>query len=413
MRRKKCGWKDKNTASLYRIMFPFARRGEFDIIISLPGGYGKAEGADRKRQGELRQDLSGKVWDFMRKYMAAVAAFMITGSLLFTGCSVLPEKRDHIDQAMQSIQALDYETAITQLEAAEKAGENKELIYRGFGMANMGLADYNAAVEWFEKALAQSAGRVGDLEYDISYYLATAEYKSGDIDGAIETYSAVIAMQPKEADAYLLRGTVRLEKDLYDDAIRDFNAAVDRDKSNPDLYVKIYEAMEKNGYKEEGHNYLDQAMALDSKITDFQKGKLYFCLEDYENARNSLEKARGTNEEGVVLYLGKTYEALGDINYAASLYKSYLEKNPEDVGICNQLGLCQLEAGDYEGALASFEQGLEMTGNDLRQSLLYNQIVAYEYMADFKKAAVLMESYLKTYPDDEVAKREAQFLKTR
>lgn len=349
----------------------------------------------------------------MKRYVAAAAAFMITGSLLFTGCGVIPAKQDNINTAMQSIAALDYETALSKFQAAEQAGENSELIFRGQGMAYMGLADYASAAECFEKALAQSGGRAGDLEYDISYYLATAEYKSGDFDGAVETYTAILNMRPKEKNAYLLRGAVRLEKGLYDDAVRDFNSAVDRDKNNPDLYVKIYETMEENGYKEEGHDYLDQAMAIESGITDFQKGKLYYCLEDYENARDSLEKARGANEEGVVLYLGRTYEALGDVNYAASLYKTYLEKNPDDVGICNQLGLCQMASGDYEGALASFEKGLEVTGSDMLQSLLYNQIVAYEYMADFKKAAVLMESYLKSYPDDEAAKREYEFLKTR
>ncbi|NBH84471.1 hypothetical protein D7X88_15680 [bacterium C-53] len=347
------------------------------------------------------------------KRCVTAAVFILTGSILFAGCGMLAEKHENIDQAMQSISQLAYENALTQLEAAEQAGENKELIYRGRGIANMGLADYAAAVECFETALGQSGGSVRDLEYDISYYLAMAEYKSGDIDGAIATYSAVIGMRPKESGAYLLRGTLRLEKGLYDDAVRDFNAAVDRDKENPDLYVKIYESMEKNGYQEEGHDYLDQAMALDSKITDFQKGKLYYCLGDYENARNSLEKARGANEEGVVLYLGRTYEALGDMNYASSLYKSYLEKNPDDVGICNQLGLCQLENGDYEGALASFEKGLEVKESGMRQSLLYNQIVAYEYMADFQKAAVLMENYLNSYPDDDTARREYEFLKTR
>ena len=34
-----------------------------------------------------------------------------------------------------------------------EAGENKELIYRGRGIANMGLADYGAAVECFETIL--------------------------------------------------------------------------------------------------------------------------------------------------------------------------------------------------------------------------------------------------------------------
>ena len=47
------------------------------------------------------------------------------------------------------------------------------------------------------------------------------------------------------------------------------------------------------------------------------------------------------------------------------------------------------------------------------QSLKFNEIVAYEYLGDFQKAAVLMQSYLLTYPDDKEAKREQEFLQTR
>ena len=43
----------------------------------------------------------------------------------------------------------------------------------------------------------------------------------------------------------------------------------------------------------------------------------------------------------------------------------------------------------------------------------FNEIVAYEYMKDYKTAAALMSDYLKSYPDDAVAQREYQFLKTR
>ena len=39
--------------------------------------------------------------------------------------------------------------------------------------------------------------------------------------------------------------------------------------------------------------------------------------------------------------------------------------------------------------------------------------ITYEYLGDFKKACVLMEAYLAIYPDDTMALREYEFLKTR
>ena len=95
------------------------------------------------------------------------------------------------------------------------------------------------------------------------------------------------------------------------------------------------------------------------------------------------------------------------------VYKTYLDKNPTDVNICNQLGMCYLNSGSYQDALNAFEQGLAVPNNEYEQSLMYNQIIAYEYLSDFKKATVLMETYIQTYPDDEDAQREYTFLKTR
>nr|MCR5526397.1 tetratricopeptide repeat protein [Lachnospiraceae bacterium] len=155
------------------------------------------------------------------------------------------------------------------------------------------------------------------------------------------------------------------------------------------------------------------AMEL-TDLTEFQKGQLYYWRQEYDSAKESFETAQKTDSNPeVVLYLGKTYEALGDTSYAASLYENYLKSNPGNTNICNQLGVCQMTNKNYKKALEAFEQGLEVKNSENEQSLRYNQIVAYEYLSDFKKATVLMESYLKDYPNDENAKREYVFLSTR
>ena len=68
---------------------------------------------------------------------------------------------------------------------------------------------------------------------------------------------------------------------------------------------------------------------------------------------------------------------------------------------------------DYQAALTAFQAGLAIEGNQLMQVLSFNEIVAYEYLGDFKQATVLMQKYLGTYPDDEKAIREYEFLQTR
>ena len=68
---------------------------------------------------------------------------------------------------------------------------------------------------------------------------------------------------------------------------------------------------------------------------------------------------------------------------------------------------------NYSQALEAFQAAMNIEDNGMMQSLKFNEIVAYEYMGEYKTAAALMNSYLKSYPDDSTAKREYEFLKTR
>ena len=56
--------------------------------------------------------------------------------------------------------------------------------------------------------------------------------------------------------------------------------------------------------KDEGNKYLKDAMEISTKLTSLQKGKLYYCQGEYEQAKNALESARNEGAKGgVTLYL--------------------------------------------------------------------------------------------------------------
>ncbi len=332
-------------------------------------------------------------------------------SLSLMGCTF--NTAEYTDLGMEAVEKGEYEEALGFFDQAEEKGEEKELISRGRGIAKMGLSEYSDAVKDLQDALNESRGHVSETEYDTAFYLATALYKDGKPEEAVETYTAILNFLPSNADAYFLRGKAELAVNRHDEAIKDFDEALRYKSSDPELYISIYECMEAAGYADEARGYLKTAMEL-KNINEYQKGVLYYWLGDYDNAKGCLEAANDSKgDPNVILYLGRTYEALGDKSYAASLYSSYLKNTPDDAYICNQLGLCELDNAEYGEALAAFQQGLTIEDNDIMQSLRYNEIVSYEYLGDFKQAAVKMEAYLKEYPSDEAAKREYIFLKTR
>ena len=319
-----------------------------------------------------------------------------------------------IGKGMSCVENGDYDTALSYFASAIEGGEDKKLAYRGQGIAYMGRGDYPSAEAAFICALNQSNGLISKTDLDVSYYLAVTQYKLGKADEAYGTYSAIIGIDKNATNAYFLRGKVSLTENNTELAIADFDKAISLEPVNYTLYENIYEALTDSGHPSEAKNYLDKAMENDSKMSDYQKGVFAYYLGNYTDARNFLETARKKKEtDDIIKFLGKTYEALGDTNYAISLYGAYLDKNPKDGEMYNFLGVMKMNQKDYVGALELFQKGIGIGDTTCIQSLKFNEIVAYEYMEDFSSAKERMEEYVKDYPDDTEAQREYIFLSTR
>jgi len=346
------------------------------------------------------------------KRMLCAVIFLFV--MVLTGCGA-SKKNTSMEQGMTLIKQTDYQGALASFEQALKSGEDELLTYRGLGLAYMGMIQYDKAIESFSKSLSYSSGSISQIEYDINYYLATAYYKAGQTENALKTYNAILALRPEEKDAHYLRGVIQLESGLVEEGKEDFNKAVSYDKSGCQMAIDVYQVMKENGYEEDGLTYLNQVMEKKAKtLSDFDKGRICYYLGDLENACLYLDKAnKDKNNEATTLFLGRAYEATGDTNFASSIYTNFLVNHEDSEAVYNQLGVCKLSLGDYQAALEAFEKAMQIENCSILQTLKYNEIVAYEYLGDYKKATVLMETYLGSYPDDKKALREYDFLKTR
>lgn len=360
-----------------------------------------------------KRDMEGHE-DNMTKHAGKKMVTIGLTLLLLAGCG---KSTENIDAGMQAMESLDYKQALASFEQAIVSGEDLELAYRGQGMVYLGLTQYEDAVESFENALSHAKMFVTDTEVDINHYLATAQFKAQQYEEAMNTLNAIADLRPKEADVFFMRGSIEMLQDDYENAVNDLNKALAYSKNDIGMTIDIYKVFSASGRETEGKAYL--SMALENRLSsmsDYEKGVIYYYMSDYDNAKNFLELAKNDKKYGrdSLLMLGKTYEKLGDSNYAGGLYNKFIEENGADAVIYNQLGLCKLATSEYEAALSAFENGLQTEGaNAILQELKYNQAVAYEYLSDFEKAAALMRDYLSNYPDDEKANREYEFLKTR
>lgn len=342
----------------------------------------------------------------------ATAALLLGSGVALCGCS--QTSGTVTGQCAEAITNGDYAEATNLATGAIGRSEYDKALYRLRGIAELGEGQFDKAIGDFMQSLQLSNGIVNSSDIDTSYYLATAEFKSGDYEASETTLTAITNIKPKEDRAFYLRGKVKLAGGDKTGAMVDFDRAIGIAPTKYDYYVGIYEDLAGAGYETEGKAYLEKAISAGNRLSDYNKGVIEYYMGSYTDARNDLENAKKSGEnENVILYLARTYEALGDLGYAQNLLETFTLANSGCGKAYGELAYLKMTQKDYEGALSTIETGLTSGGGEGKRGLMFNKVVAYENINDFKSAKAAMDEYLALYPDDTVARRESVFLSSR
>ena len=299
---------------------------------------------------------------------------------------------------------------------SNEALEN-EYAYRQMGINYMNDGDYASAVTAFDTALSQRVGKVTELELDINYYKALAQYESGDTEGALETYSAIIDYKPKEMDAYYLRGCVYADMGNTSGAIEDFDKAISLDGSNYELYIKAAQSLKAAGEESRSTEYVNAVVEGCEGSEDsenlFYLGEAYIQLGMYDKAYETLATPAGAGDiDSAILLADISGEISADID-VTEYFDTYLEENPEDADALLKMGEALINCGSYSLAAHYLELALEVDGATNTKAVLRSLVAAYEYSGKFKKAYKYAKAYVNNYPEDDEMEREKTFLSTR
>lgn len=283
-----------------------------------------------------------------------------------------------------------------------------------YGLDCMEEGKYDDAAVAFQSALNQSRGRVSVREIDLCYYKAEALFMCGQLEEACKAYDAIVDYNGA-ADAYYLRGCLKMKMGLTDDAILDFGAAVEKDKNNYELYIGIYNALAENDLMGQGQAYLNRALEIrgDKAYDKMEKGRIYLLLSDTSSAITYLKEAVEKESMEAVYYLALAYETAGDDANADVYYQMYLESGTADAKELCEMGERQMKKRNYSVAIEYFEAALEQENVKNKPQILRDMSIAYENMGNFSMAKEVLQKYLEFYPDDEAAQREMVFLETR
>lgn len=346
-----------------------------------------------------------------------VKQIMTSGHRRVSGCGMKSENKHKKSRALAAACLLG--AACSLAGCGEEKVENA-LAYRKIGINAMAEGDYQAAVDNFQKALDQSKGQIRNLELDICMQKAEALYLNGQTEDAIAVCDAVLEYDEDYANAYYLRGNLYLQQKDSQKALADYERAAKSAKMDYEVYIQLYENLNRAGMPQEGVKYLEEALALKGKdrchLTN--RGYIYYLMGNYEEAKGQLllavqeELAEGEDDKAE-LYLAQTAEKLGDEATAAKYYNAYAKDHADDSVVLEELGNIAMGKGDYANAYDYYKRGLEAQNPTNEKSLRKGVIAALEQQYEFERAKEEMAQYVLDYPDDAQAAREYEFLKTR
>ena len=246
------------------------------------------------------------------------------GMTAFAGCG--SEEMKNYEQAAQDLEAEDFDAALQEYEAAISAGVKLAQSYRGAGVANLRLGNYEQAIEDFNHAL--NSDKVGKaLKKDILSYRAAAYLKTKAYDEAMADCQSIAESYDMDADLYFLTGKVALAMDSYEEASADFEQAYGEDATY-DMALRIYGVYLDKDMEADGTRYLEAALASEAKNAQdhCDRGRVYYYMDDYENALSELTQAADGGNTEALLLQGMVYMAQKDTTSARQQFQAYVLK---------------------------------------------------------------------------------------
>ena len=345
-----------------------------------------------------------------KKIICLLAAGL--GALLLTGCG--GENQKTYEQANADLEEANYDYALNEYQACISAGYKLAQSYRGSGIVKLRTGDYQGAIDDLTNALNDEKTGKSDRK-DLLEYRAAAELKAELYDQAMADCQTLAEDYSLNANDYYLTGCVALAMDSYDEASSNFSEAYGSD-STYEMAIQIYEAYLGQDMEADGTRYLEAALKTEAKTADdyCERGKVYYYMDDYENARTELTTAADKGSTEATLILGMVYMAQGETSNARSFYQQYIDADGDDPAKgYNGLALCDISDGDYDSALQNISQGLGDATSDEMRDLLFNEIVVYEKKLDLSTALSKAQEYVQTFKDDDAAAKELTFLQSR
>lgn len=208
-----------------------------------------------------------------------------------------------------------------------------------------------------------------------------------DFDASLSETQWFSAKMDDDTRLYLAASYMRSDK--YDDALT--------------IYKELEEKKTSVIDKESLKTYISLANALSAcKEQNINETYIGYLQKEYDRGNTSM-----------ALFLGACYQMQGKYEEMETYYNAYKEKYGINTYIAYQLSTYYLNEEKLDLASSMVSQGLNASDDLYMDKVLYNDVIISEKNHDYENALSKITSLKDKYPNDEVYKREYDFLYSR
>ncbi|MGD9808201.1 MAG: tetratricopeptide repeat protein [Deferribacterales bacterium] len=200
-----------------------------------------------------------------------------------------------------------------------------------------------------------------------AFQLAMQYHQKGNLEKAEYLYSAVLQLDPNNADALHYIGVIYAGKGMIEEAIDHIRRAVEYDKTNAIYHNNLGEIYRQRGLMEHAEFHLSAACELKP---------------DYSDAFSNL---------------GLVYKEKGLINDAKYCFAEALAKDPRNVNALINTGNLFVTEKNYEDAVQCYEAAIQLSPDN--PNALASAASSYYEMGEYNSSAKYYSRLVNTHPD--------------
>lgn len=230
-----------------------------------------------------------------------------------------------------------------------------------------------------------------------------AQVSNSEVPNTFKTINALIEQQPDNPDLYYVRGEYFYEMDGFDEAIADYNKAIQLDSAQSRYWHSLSNVYLDYYREKSALQTMEMASFLfpDSIFTQLKLAETYLILKNHEKALNVVSKVKNynPNNDEVHYLAGLIFADNGELDMAISNMQTCVELNSRHIEAWYELGNLWNIKGSGNDPILYYDNALRV--DSMYMDALFSKAQTLYKQGKFGPCIDTYNSMGRMFPSDE------------